>query len=93
MACVQYHGDTGAGNHKLMAERTFFTKMTGEIRPVLKAPVFDSLDGGCFFGLDRFLKYGPNSACRDCLSFSESVDMKTSIALVKSSRSLSTGSI
>ena len=34
MACVQYHGYTGAGNHKLIAERTSFTKMTGEIRPV-----------------------------------------------------------
>ena len=34
MACVQHHGYTGAGNHKLIAERTSFTKMTGEIRPV-----------------------------------------------------------
>ena len=34
MACVQHHGYTGAGNHKLIAERTSFTKMVGEIRPI-----------------------------------------------------------
>ena len=41
MACVQHHGYTGAGNHKLIEERTSFTKMTEEIRPpVEKTPVF-----------------------------------------------------
>ena len=34
MTCVQHHGYTGAGNHKLIAERTSFTKMAGEIRPI-----------------------------------------------------------
>ena len=36
-------------------------------------------------------KYVPNSVCWVCLSFSGSIDMKTSVALVKTSRSLSTG--
>ena len=34
MACMQLHGHTSAGNHKLIAERTYFTKMTGEIRSI-----------------------------------------------------------
>ena len=34
VACVQHHGYTGAGNHKWIAERTSFAKMTGEIRPI-----------------------------------------------------------
>ena len=53
--------------------------------------VLDSLDGGRFFGSDRYSNYGPNPACWACLSFSGSIDMKTSVALVKNSRSLSTG--
>ena len=53
--------------------------------------VLGSLDGGRFFGSDRYSKYGPNSACWACMSFSGYIDMTTSVALVKSSRSLSAG--
>ena len=34
MAGVGHHEYTGAGNHKLIAERTSFTTMTGEIIPI-----------------------------------------------------------
>ena len=38
MACVQHHRYAGAGNHKLIAESTSFTKMTGEIRAIKRPP-------------------------------------------------------
>ena len=89
MACRPHHGYTGAGNHKLVAERTSFTKMTEEIIPIHYTSIWYNIDvivsfgGGGVFGSNRCSKYALNSACWACLSFYEAIDMKMSVASVK----------